>query len=243
MDIPVVPMSVTVLPASADSLLILGQRIKLLDKEDDDAARVLSDVRRLAARYPGDTLATMVLARAEFRVGDASAARTLATGLLEREPENVEALQLLAEASLKASRDAEDPDDSDRLRVEANRYLGRAFRADDANYRTFMLLAETRSGRAGYPNENDIATLRLAHQLAPQLPDTVLRLSSMLMQTDKPDEAMILLEPLANSPHGGGGAAAARSMINTIKGVTTDDDAEGEPENEPDDAAPGPSGV
>ena len=241
MDIPVVPMSVAVLPASADALLILGQRVKLLDADDDDAAAVLAEVRRAAARYPGDTLATLVQARAEFKVGDAAVADTLATGLLEREPENVEALQLLAEARLKASRDADDPDVANQRRIEANRFLGRAFRADDANYRTFMLLAETRSGQPGYPTENDIATLELAQQLAPQLPDTVLRLCAMLLQTGQTEKALLMLEPLANSPHGGGGAAAAKAMIGTIKGVDADEaEGEPEPEPEPDDAAEAP---
>lgn len=238
MDIPTVPMTVTVLPPSANALLILGQRVKLLEPEDDDAAAVLAEVRRVAARYPDDTLATLVLARAEMTAGDTVVGQTLAKGLLDREPANVEALQLLAEASLKASREADDPDESDRLRVEASRYLGRAFRADDANYLTFMLLARTRSGQPGYPNENDIMTLELARQLAPQLPNTVLNLASVMIHTGKTDEAIALLEPLANNPHGGGGANAARSMINAAKGITDaqDDAAEGVPEPEPEDA-------
>lgn len=240
-DTTAAPVSITALPPSADALLILGQRVKLMNKDDDDAAAVLAQVRRAAARYAGDTLATLVQAEAEFKVGDPAVADTLITGLLQREPENVEALQLLAEARLKASRGADDPDEADRLRTEASRLLARAFQADDANYRTFMLLAQTRSGRPGYPNDNDIATLQLAQALAPQLPDTVLSLGSILMQTGKADEAILLLEPLANSPHGGGGAAAARSMINSIKGVAPDDDAEDdsadpEPETEAPDA-------
>ncbi len=237
MDIPEVPMTVTVLPPSADTLLLLGQRVKLLEREDDDAAAVLAEVRRAAARYPDDTLATLVQARAEMNAGDAAVGTTLAQGLLEREPTNVEALQLLAEARLKASRDADDLGDSDRLRAEASRYLGRAYRADETNYRTFMLLAQTRSGQPGYPNENDIATLELARQLAPQLSGTVLNLAAALIHTGKTDEAVALLEPLANNPHGGGGAGAARSMINTAKGISDDEDeaAEPAPEAEPED--------
>ncbi len=235
MDIPVVPMTVTVLPPSADALLILGQRVKLLERDDEDAAAVLAEVRRAAARYPEDTLATLVLARAELVAGDAAVGQALASGLLEREPDNVAALQLLAEASLNAGGVAEDADESDRLTGQARRYLGRAFQVDDGDYRTFMLLARTRSGQPGYPNENDVVTLQLAHTLAPQLSSTVLNYAAVLIETGKSEEAAVMLEPLANSPHGGSGATAAREMINRIKGVTAEQEeaAEGEAEPEP----------
>lgn len=234
MDIPEIPMTVTHLPRSADALLVLGQRVKLIDADDDDAARVLASVRAQAARFPDDDLATMVLARAELKLGDPAVGQSLASKLLEREPANGEALQLLATAAIKTANDAEDADASDRAMGQARAYLGRAFRADDGNFRTFMLLNDTRRGAVGYPNANDMATLELAHTLAPQLPDTVLQLASVLIFTGRKEEATALLQPLANNPHGGGAASAAQSMINQIKGVS---DAEQEAE---DDAPAGP---
>jgi hypothetical protein len=220
MNIPEVPMTVTHLPRSADALLVLGQRVKVIDAGDEDAARVLSSVRDLAARFPDDDLATVVLARAEMKLGDAAVGQALATKLLEREPANVEALQLLAEAMIKTANAAEDADASDRAMNQARALLGRAFRADDGNFRTFMLLNDTRRGAPGYPNDNDMATLELAKTLAPQLPDTVLQLASALIYKDRKEEALPLLELLANNPHGGGAATSAQSMINEIKGVS-----------------------
>ncbi|NBW08131.1 MAG: hypothetical protein EBR82_08905 [Caulobacteraceae bacterium] len=234
MDIPDVPMTVTHLPRSADALLVLGQRVRLIDPEDDDAARVLATVRTQAARFPDDTLATLVLARAEMKLGDAAAGQALAAKLLEREPANVEALQLEAEALIKTANAAEDADASDRAMNQARAYLGRAYRADDGNFRTFMLLNDTRRSMPGYPNDNDMATLELARTLAPQLPDTVLQLASVLIYKDRKEEALKLLAPLANNPHGGGAASAAQSMINQIKGVSdaeeqAEEDAPAEP--------------
>jgi cytochrome c-type biogenesis protein CcmH/NrfG len=224
---------VTVLPPSADAMLLLGQRVKLLDKDDEDAATVLAEVRRQAARFPGDTLAGLILARAELTVGDAAAGEQAANAVLERDPDNVEAMQLLAEHDLEAAYASDDNDERTRLMVRAQRHLGRAFQIDGENYLTFMLLARLRSGQSGYPNDNDLATLEFAHALAPQLPDTVLNLASVLIETGQQDRAVGLLEPLANSPHGGGGASAARAMINEVKGITAEQDDASEGEAEP----------
>ena len=233
MDIPEVPMTVTVLPPSADAMLLLGQRVKLLDKDDADAATVLAEVRRQAARFPGDTLAELILARAEMAVGDGAAGERAANAVLEREPDKVEAMQLLAEHDLEAAYASDDNDERTRLMVRAQRHLGRAFQVDGENYLTFMLLARLRSGQSGYPNDNDLATLEFAHALAPQLPDTVLNLASVLIETGQQDRAVAMLEPLANSPHGGGGASAARAMINEVKGITAEQDDASEGEAEP----------
>jgi len=236
MNFPEAPVTITHLPRSADALLVLGQRVKVMDPEDDDAARVLATVRERAARFPDDDLATLVLAHAEMKLGDLAAGQALATKLLEREPANVEALQLLATAAIKTARDADAPDAGDRAMGQARAFLGRAFRADEGNFRTYMLLTDARRGMPNYPNDNDMATLRFAYTLAPQLSDTVLQLASALIYKGDKDEALSLLRPLANDPHGGGAASAAQSMINQIKGVSdadqaAEDDAPAEPED------------
>ncbi|QTC91560.1 hypothetical protein [Brevundimonas goettingensis] len=236
MDFPEAPITVTHLPRSADTLLMLGQRVKVMDREDDDAARVLATVRTQAARFPDDDLATLVLARAEMKLGDIAAGQALAQTLIDRDPANVEALQLLASAAIKTAGDSDDVDAGDRALAQARGYLGRAFRADDGNFRTFMLLTDARRGMPGYPNDNDMATLHLANTLAPQLPDTVLQLASALIYKGETEEALGLLQPLANNPHGGGAASAAQSMINQIEGVSdaeaqAEEDAPAEPED------------
>jgi tetratricopeptide (TPR) repeat protein len=236
MDFPEAPTTVTHLPRSADTLLLLGQRLKVMDREDDDAARVLATVRTQAARFPDDGLATLVLARAEMKLGDLATGQTLALKLLEREPANVEALQLLATAEIRTAGESDDVDVGDRAMGQARAYLGRAYRADEGNFRTYMLLTDARRGMPGYPNDNDMATLRFAHTLAPQLPDTVLQLAHALIYKNETEEALSLLKPLANNPHGGGAASAAQSMINQIKGVSdaeeqAKEDAPAEPED------------
>jgi Flp pilus assembly protein TadD len=200
---------VTSLPASADDLLLVGQRLKVGVK-DEDRAETAALVRRLAAAHPDDPFAMLQLGHAELHFGDPVAGETVLARLLEREPDNIEALQLMA-ARYMALAD-EQPEDLS-LRVRAREHLARAYRADPGQYYTLHLLARNRQGQAGYPNENDLTTWSLAYDLAPQLSGIRLGYASALMQASIFDEAIILLEPLANAPHGGSASDAAQALL------------------------------
>lgn len=225
---PTVPVTVTTLPPSADDLLLLNQRLKVGVPADRraDAAR---DARRAAARHPDDPLALLVLGHGELHFGDREAGRAALNRLLALDPDHVEAMQLLVTDLFHQMREAEDADAADALRAQARALLGHAYRLDDANYTTMLHLAELRHGGPGWPNENDIATLEVAYILAPQLAEARLNLASALIAVDRKDEAVTLLAPLSNNPHGGGGAEAARRLINEARGIT---DAQAEAEEE-----------
>ena len=208
-DFPRAEMTVTTLPASADDLLLIGQRLNYGVRADRVESTV-AEVRRLAARHPDDPFALLQLGHAELHFGDPVAGEAVLTRLLEREPANVEALQLMASRYIQMAHEA---NDSDALMRRARGYLSRAFAADDANYTTFILLGRTREGAADYPTENDLATWALAYTIAPQLSSARLGYASALMQVARFDEATILLRPLANAPHGGQTAAVAQRLL------------------------------
>lgn len=130
--------------------------------------------------------------------------------LLEREPDNVEALQLMATRYMQL---AEEADDGAALMRHARAFLARAYAVDGANYYTFILLGRTREKQASYPNENDLLTWTPAYQLAPQLAAARLGYASALMRSDDFEEAAILLRPLANAPHGGATVEAAQLLL------------------------------
>lgn len=221
---PEAPMTVTALPESADDLLLLSLRLTrpLTDGQKEDT---LAQVRRLAAQHPEDALALLTLGHAEAHFGDRAAGEAVLTRLLEKEPDNVQALQFMA--TIRMAQAAEDGADKTALMGQARAFLSRAYQADDANFSTFLLLARSREGAPGYPNENDIATWELAQQLAPQLPSARLGLASALIAVDQQDRAVDLLLPLANNPHDRRNAFAARVLIAR---------ARGEPEPEPEEA-------
>lgn len=195
-----VEIEITRLPASADDLLLISQKLKVGTPTDKRAA-LAEQVRRIAARYPDDPFAQLQLGHAELHFGDAEAGEAVLTALLEREPENVEALQLMATRRMAQAGDTDD--NPARLLSQARAFLTRAYAVDEYDYRTLNLIADTRQGVAGYPNDNDVAVLEQAFALAPQLNGTGVRLAQAYMVRDKFDEATALLRPIANAPHGG----------------------------------------
>jgi len=229
-------ITVTTLPASADDLLLLGQRLKIQVPEEGKA-KALADVRAAAARHPDDPFALLVLGRAELHLGDAAAGEAVLTRLLEMEPANVEALQLLGNQRMQEAMDLTDYQAQLAKIRESRAFLARAYQADPTHFYTLELLAQTRQWSQSYPNENDLATWESAFILAPQLPNIRFGYARALMQADKNEEAIVLMTPIANAPHNPGQAAAAQQMIDRARAgqaplsdETLDDVSEEQPE-------------
>lgn len=210
LDLPPAEITVTSLPDSADDLLLVGQRLKV-GVDDDKRAETAELVRRLAARYPDDPFAMLQLGHAELHFGDPEAGEAVLTRLLERQPDNVEALQLMASRYARLAEDQ--PDDALALTRKARSYLAQAYRADPGQYHTLAMLARTRQGAPDYPTQNDLVTWDQAYARAPQLASIRLGFASALMQAEAFSEAVVLLEPLANAPHGGEASEAAQELI------------------------------
>lgn len=214
-DFPETPITITRLPRSADDLLLVGQRLKIGVAEEERAATA-DLVRRLAARHPDDSFAILQLGHAELHFGDPEAGEVILEGLLDREPDNVEALQLMASRYMRLA--ADQPDEVLPLMRRARTYLGRAYAADPSQYYTLQLLAQTRQVEADYPTENDLVTWYQAFRLAPQLASIRLGYASALMHAEEFDEAVLLLRPLANAAHGGAAAEAAAALMERARG-------------------------
>lgn len=213
-DFPVTEITVTRLGRSADDLLLIGQRLKVgvaEDKRDETAALV----RRLAARHPDDTFAMLQLGHAELHFGDPAVGEAVLEKVLEREPENVEALQFMATRFIRLAED--DPDQTIPMLRRARTYLARAYAADPNAYYTLKMLAETREVAPDYPVENDLVAWDRAFRLAPQLVDIRLGYANALMKVAEFDNAILMLEPLANAAHGGGGAQAATVLLDRAR--------------------------
>jgi tetratricopeptide (TPR) repeat protein len=208
---PPVDIRVTELPASADSLILLNQRQRIgIPEARRD--QTLDAIRDRAARHGEDPFALLVLGHAELHLGDATEGERILHRLLEIEPDNAEALQLLASARYEAAQDAER---AERVRLlnEGNRFLARALEADPDDYRTYYWLGLNREGAADYPTPNDISTWAAAYELAPQLSSVRLAAARALMLAGRFDEAIDILGPVANHPHGRETAVYARQLI------------------------------
>lgn len=209
-DFPDPVIEVTRLGPAADDLLLLNQRLRIGTPEAD-RAEVVAQVRRRAERHGDDPLALLALGHAELHFGDGEVGAALLLRLLEREPEHVEALQLMATHFFREAR--ERPEERVALINQGRSYLARAYQVEPDDYYTLMLLGQSREGVPGYPTENDLQTWLQAFELAPQLSNTRLGLARTLMQAERNDEAIVILPPLANAPHGGPAAEAAQLLL------------------------------
>lgn len=149
--------------------------------------------------------------------GDRPAGERALLRLIEIEPDNVEALQFLAQERLRQARETDSPEERTPLRSQAREYLSRAYAAGNNDYRTLMLLTELRQTQPNFPNDNDMLTMGLTLDRAPQLPAVRLNYASALAEKDEKAEAIAVLRPLANNPHGGRASKYAERMIAALE--------------------------
>lgn len=195
------PMRITLLPESADRMLLYSVTLQYR-KSPEEVARILPRVRADAARFPGDRLALVTLGRTELRWGDAAAGEAALRSALEVAPGDAEALQLLARARLDAAQTAEGAERR-RLIAEAQGYLAEAMRTDPTDYRIYVALARARAFAHDYPNENDVATLLLALSYAPQVGGLRQQTADTLRRAGRPEDAEAVLAAAANYAHDG----------------------------------------
>lgn len=237
--LPAPPIEVTPLSKASDDLLLADFSLRRLglandgeDDEDEDSegtlearaearsqrakwrAAFLADIRARAARHPGDRLAELVLARAELALGDPEKGRVLIETFTQARPDDAEGLELAGLARLAAGDRNEDHQVA--LYKEAGQLLGQAYKLDPTRYQTLYGYARSRSLDPKYPTPNVMAVLEEAQGLAPQVSAITLDTARAMIRRDRHDEAAALLQPVANSPHGGADAARARAMLKAL---------------------------
>ncbi|HEX2561969.1 hypothetical protein [Phenylobacterium sp.] len=203
-------VKLTQLPASADDLLLENLRLMTSPPEPVDT-RLLAQIRAKAARYPGDRLAEMTLARAEFTYGDVDKAHAILDARIAADPKDKDALVLAGVGQYLAGHrhPAQKPD---RLRA-GRRYFGKAHALDQNDFRILFHYAKSRALEPSFPTDNDIAALLQARALAPSVSEISLFAGAALMRRDRKEEAARVLAPVLNSPHGGGGVLAAKAIM------------------------------
>nr|WP_295108023.1 hypothetical protein [uncultured Caulobacter sp.] len=200
-------LAVTRLPASADDLLLENQRLKM-GVPPAERPGLLAMIRERAARYPGDRLAEMTLARVENDYGDRAKAQGVLKQLISRDSRDVEALQTLGWSCMLQART--DPANAANFMREAREWFGKGFAVDPDNALLLYDYGISRRGDANYPNDNTVNVLLKAQALAPQVPQFRIAAADALMRRDRFDEAAALVEPVFNDPHAGPQAAEAK---------------------------------
>ena len=208
------PISVTPLSAGASRVILTRARIKNGVKPDE-AETLAGQLRVIEAQFPGDELVETTLAEAELDAGHPQAAEAAADKALRTTPDSTEAMVLKGRALSERGEQAHG-ESRHAIFGQARAALIAANKLDteDAEplyefYRTFI--------REGVrPNNNAIAALHYASDLAPQ--DLGVRLNSAIayLNEGKPREARAALTVVAYSPHVAEMGELAKRMIAAI---------------------------
>jgi len=218
MEIPPITPQITVstLPPSWNSVILPLINARSPRPEETDGPALLATSRANAARFPDDALALVALGRAERRWGDAAAAETALTRALELEPAQVEGLLLLADIVEERADVAADEAEGDRERSRALDLLTRAREAGPKDYRVYAALARLRRMASDYPTQDDLMTWAMAVRYAPQVMSIRGDAAIAMLEDERYDEAVALLTPIVNDPHGGPGVQQARQLLGQI---------------------------
>lgn len=206
-----VKLTITPLPASADDLLLEGQRMKL-GVSDEERPAFLADIRKRAAKAPKDHMAQIVLAQAETRYGDRAMGEATLNALLAANPQDEDALIALGQSRMAAGK----ADEANRATdyAEASKLFTRAFKLDPDNP---SLLREYANSKQLQPQTQGLVNVRLkAVELAPEVGVYRLEAAEALMRGKEPQLAKAVLSPLVNSPHGGEAVEAAQALVKVI---------------------------
>jgi hypothetical protein len=211
-ELAFVPLQASVaavpLSAVADALLIPAAQLDI-GVDPDKAPALVDRIRRIAARYPDDWSAKVVLATAELRLGDRVQARALIDSLVAEKPDSAPLLVLLGTAQLL-----------DHQAASATLAHADAVRPDDFRILFLRALAEP----PGADAERRALLLR-ANALAPQVEPVALAAAQAQAEAGDFAAARALLMPVANNPHGGPAAVQARGWLRQLPAAAPVDGA------------------
>ena len=209
--LPQAEVTVTSLPRSTGDVVWLD--LRSARPLGDEGPALVARAQASATRNPADRLPAVVLAKLQRETEDLDGARRTLEPVLAAWPEDAEA-QWLMGVVLDEQADATE-DDAARLALtrQARTHLAAAYQADPLDYRIYLALLDNRRGAAGFPSDNDVTIAESAWRLAPQIGTTAFEAAQLLMYKERYLEAVLVLAPLANNPHGGDGLAPVRTLL------------------------------
>jgi len=183
---------------------------------DEKAAKLVIDARKIAARYPGDGEVLAALAEAEFDAGNDDAAIAAATAAVAADPGALNAYVQHGYALFRKAAGAADKDAAFAAAMRPFEALN-AIEADHTQPLIYYYRSFTRRGET--PPDGARHAIERASQLAPF--DQTLAIEVALLKAAEGESglARYLLAPVAADPHGGKRASAARNLMDQLASV------------------------
>ncbi|MFM6932517.1 MAG: hypothetical protein ACKOUT_09775, partial [Novosphingobium sp.] len=177
-------------------------------------------------RFSDDAAVEAALAEAEFDAGNDAEAVAAANLAIKADPRQANAYIQKGYAQL---RKAEQTGDAAGFRQARETFLAlNGLENDHPLPLLYFYLSFVKQGRK--PTANAVEALQRATQVAPFDFGLRMTLAMQLVRDGKRDEALLHLGPIANNPHGGSLAEAARRQIERLKaGDLSSDGAEDTP--------------
>lgn len=218
LNIPPISPEITLsrLSPAADEVMLPWLRFRR-PGDISGSGDLLPTFRTAAERHPDDALALTALGQAEHTLGDANRALNALNRAIELEPENSEALALIGRIYDERADETDEETQSLALRRQSQGYLVRAMEADPTDYRVYAALARQRRTADTYPTDNDLTLWMTAVGYAPQVLSLRGEAALAMLEADKLDQALVLLAPIVNDPHGSSSAAWARDLMARIE--------------------------
>lgn len=190
-----------------------ARREEAMRENAESRANLIREALAAGERHRDERIGLLVKARAHRLEGNSQAGFELLEPSLTAGQEDPETLRLAAELLLDQTGPETEAAQALGNRREARAYLARALDADPFDYRIYRALNESRQGEQGYPSDNDITTLETGTTLAPQSFDMRMRLGRAYMARGLHAQAMAMVQPVANEPHGSSWSRRAKALI------------------------------
>lgn len=204
---------VSELGAGAEAMMpVVLQSRRGVDSEQ--AAVVVEQARAVAAKFPDDAFVQTALAEAEFDAGNDAEAIAAADRALAIDSGSKNALVQKGYALFRMAEDAADPEQAYK---KAMAPFSRLNQLERDHPLPLVYLYRSFAQRGIEPTEQAKHALERAAELAPF--DKALWMNVGLMQAQEGQIALarFSLEPIANDPHGGSAAQAAKAMIAVLE--------------------------
>jgi hypothetical protein len=226
-------IAVTRLPDAADDLLPMIARMGRMhfggdasdEDESDDAeaaqaysaerAEFLERVVTRANAYPTEPMAIHARAHAQLLRGEAAAARDSLAPLIGEASTDPEALYLAGRSYVDDAAHADNRRATYAALTQARSYFARVIQLDAANAPALFAYATS------FPRPLESETLDIliaAHLLTPQVDDITFVAAQALIEADRRDEAIPLLQGIAFAPHHGALSERARALLDGENG-------------------------
>lgn len=206
----------TVMPASANKLLMWQSALQTCLRSDKDSGpELLKQIEDAAAQNISDPWAQLVEARAEIVLGDPSKVEASLSARAVAEPDSAEVQYLLDRLYYKKARSGTNRADD---MAKARATLLKAYKLDPMFAPGLYYLSLAQGDLPSYPNATAVNAATEASYLAPAVETYAVYAAQLLVQTDRTDDAVPLLEPIASDPHGGASAARAKAVLAAIDG-------------------------